>query len=544
MPRSALLLCLGLVACPGSDDETLETDSDTDVASASPCPDLGLAVAEFDPGAGGLKRRDLAEDFHVDLLDDTRWTWSENWTGCDAIVVLPHDLPISQINADSVWTTSVPDLIERSPRNARYIFVSREVSREEAQANAEALQASIEATLGQLSDEDAAWWRERLMVSADRAFDMGNWVGDAIREDRFATGVGIDRFQRVRGIGSLADVKAYNANAGSWPYERRLGNAANEIRYFNFEAERQAGLDAVEATEIQPLDGSVVEEFVEFQATLPDAATMQGFDTLEIDILFECPDPDLPEFNNCGAWDYLSHLWLLQDVEGQDEPVKVEMARFITTYHRESRWVVDASQALAWLQDGGTRDFYYEWAPPWNKQPTGVTLTFRLSNQGKGVRPVAALPLHTGGNLGDNYNAGHPDVDVQVPAGAARVELRSIITGHGGATQNCAEFCNHGHTFSLGGQEFTRQFDNVGTQDDCETKVDDGVVPNQWGTWWYGRGGWCPGQRIEPWTEDVTSLAPAGSTVSVGYRANLNGREPPTGDYGNIRMSSWLVVYE
>ena len=31
-----------------------------------------------------------------------------------------------------------------------------------------------------------------------------------------------------------------------------------------------------------------------------------------------------------------------------------------------------------------------------------------------------------------------------------------------------------------------------------------GVVPNQYGTWPFGRAGWCPGQHVDWWEVDVT----------------------------------------
>ena len=127
----------------------------------------------------------------------------------------------------------------------------------------------------------------------------------------------------------------------------------------------------------------VYEEYQDGTLGLPDGATMQGFDTMELDIRMECPDTSGVEIGNCGAWDYLAHLWLYD--EGED--TWLEMGRFITTYHRESRWVVDATHALAWLQEGGDRTIRYSWAPSWNTQPTGITLSVRLYNQGKGMAP-------------------------------------------------------------------------------------------------------------------------------------------------------------
>ena len=106
------------------------------------------------------------------------------------------------------------------------------------------------------------------------------------------------------------------------------------------------------------------------------------------------------------------------------------MARFITTYHRESRWVVDASHALPWLADGGTRQMRYSWAPSWNTQPTGVTLRLRFSAQGKDAAPSQLVPLWEGGSFNKDYNPNHPPMDVDIPADAARVELVAITTGH------------------------------------------------------------------------------------------------------------------
>lgn len=35
-------------------------------------------------------------------------------------------------------------------------------------------------------------------------------------------------------------------------------------------------------------------------------------------------------------------------------------------------------------------------------------------------------------------------------------------------------------------------------------QVSFGVVPNQYGTWPFGRAGWCPGQHVDWWEVDVT----------------------------------------
>ena len=111
----------------------------------------------------------------------------------------------------------------------------------------------------------------------------------------------------------------------------------------------------------------------------------------------------------------------IEEEEVEDDPPPtgrwLEMGRFITTYHRESRWVVDASHALAWLQEGGERTVRYEWAPSWNVQPTGVTTRFRFSNRDKGTTPTSHADLFTGGGFNIAYNDREP-IEVAIPADA------------------------------------------------------------------------------------------------------------------------------
>ena len=78
----------------------------------------------------------------------------------------------------------------------------------------------------------------------------------------------------------------------------------------------------------------------------------------------------------------------------------------------------------------------------------------------------------------------------------------------------------------------------------CVAEIENGTVPNQGGTWWFGRGGWCPGQQVDADVFDVTDAVSPGSTVTVGYQAMLNGSSNIPDGSGNIVLSSYLVVYE
>ena len=537
---NVVIILWGLWGC-SEKNETPEDSAQPEPESHPICNALSLPTFAYDAqGPSVFQRHQPAGDFSVPLRDGSEWTLSEQWTGCENYIFIPDDIAISDLDSNSYWSTGVLDLLVNSPLNTHYFFVSRGSSAEDAESMGAQMQAWIDETIAGLSENQANWWVERLHVVAGPSNDLEGLVKDAFSSPVAYFGFAIDREQNIRGLGSFAHVSGYDSalnNANAWPFEQRLFAAGYESHYFNFEVERQTRLDAVDATIVDVLGGDIVEEYTDVEVDFPDAQTMHGFDTLEIDIVMECPDPDTVEFNNCGAWDYLAHMWIY------DESTEswLEMGRFITTYHRESRWVVDASHALGWLQEGGTRQLRYKWAHSWNTQPTAVTANIRLSNQAKGMAPREVIPLFTGATFSSTYND-REAVEASIPADAAKVELVAITTGHGMETGNCAEFCYHEHHYTVGSNTFSQEFTEPGIDDGCAQMVSDGVVPNQGGTWWFGRGGWCPGQRVDPFVVDVSQEAAAGDSVSVSYRATQGGNEPSDGR-GNIEHRSWLIIH-
>ena len=532
-------------------DDTDSADGDVvvDVVEDLPpagdiCEVLSMPAREFETGETGRRRHDLAADFELPLMDGSTWSFSENFTGCESYLFVPDNIVYSDLNGASIWEDGVAQLIAESPLNAHYFFVSVRGTDSAAATSLEGMQQRVDDALAALSPADAAHWSERIHVVAQRSGALEAWVGSTLSTGVGQLGLAIDRFQRLRGIGSLADVTRYDpdlAAADMWPWERNVSYVTNEARYYNFEAARQAELDAVDATLVNLWQGEVIEQFADMEVELPSAEDMANFDTLEMDVTQHCPNPNALEVGNCGAWDYLAHLWLYSG-EGEDE-TRVELARHITTYHREGRWIVDMTPALVHLRDGGTRRFRWEWAPEWNVQPTATYLTLRFSNQEKGYRPIEIGELWGSKGFNGQYNVDRERIRVPIPDEATRVELWAVITGHGADTQQCAEFCNHQHEFIIGGRSFYEEHPAVGNQEGCREDVDNGTVPNQWGTWWFGRGGWCPGQGVEPFVVDVTDLATPGDELAVDYYGWLGGQEPPD-NAGNINMRSYIVSYE
>ena len=314
---------------------------------------------------------------------------------------------------------------------------------------------------------------------------------------------------------------------------------------------------------------------------LPDAAAMKQFDTLVLDMAHGCKD-GLDA--NCPDWDREAYMNVCDQpvqtgdlvgiacqgtetvacdcttpVGGASQGVRTcqkdgfqgacecgcntEFARQITSYKRQGRWFTDMTPLLPLVKNGGKQRFRYDTPDGWL-----LTTRLRLSKQGKPTRPTGAATLWHGEQLDATYNQKFKPIDVAIPATAKAVRVVAIITGHGSATDtlNCAEFCNHSHIFSVGGQEFVKDHKNASSSVGCLDQVPQGALPNQYGTWPYGRAGWCPGMDVKVWSADVTAAVKAGQTATFAYKALVNGKEfvpvwTGQGDYKPvIRMSSWV----
>ena len=86
-------------------------------------------------------------------------------------------------------------------------------------------------------------------------------------------------------------------------------------------------------------------------------------------------------------------------------------------------------------------------------------------------------------------------------------------------------------------------------------QVQDGVTPNQYGTWNFGRAGWCPGGAVKPWIVDVTAGLRPGMKAVIAYAGLFNESayvpRPCAGDAcasegfaPEINLVSRLVLYE
>uniref|UniRef100_UPI00358E1F49 uncharacterized protein n=1 Tax=Myxine glutinosa TaxID=7769 RepID=UPI00358E1F49 len=279
--------------------------------------------------------------------------------------------------------------------------------------------------------------------------------------------------------------------------------------------------------------------------TVPEG--LSRYTTLELDMALSCPGT---RDESCPPWDHTIQLFICCRPKGA--LCGQELGRWITPFRRKiGHWLTTVS-ALLPLFDGDTCRFTMKtvpWAKSWltslhlrfsSPQPpqSGEQLLDRL-------RPSTILPLFSGGTFNSSYNEKYSPLKFIPPPTTVKVELYAVITGHGSDENGCGEFCVTSHHFVINGKfTNTRTFNNAGTPLGCAERVLSGVVPNEHGTWLYGRDGWCDGQEVQPWRVDITKQVSLYTSNTILYYGWYNGEDPhPMLEPGDIIMTSYLVFY-
>jgi hypothetical protein len=363
----------------------------------------------------------------------------------------------------------------------------------------------------------------------------------------------IDRFQRWREVGMVGPLDGKGGTQGQMRYLSRIA------RGFNYERSIERERAALKPVEVVVSDGFVhpggwdAGNKSRLQATFPSAEQMKSFDSMAIYAYTSCPNHLDGEENGCPAWDMAHHLKLCD--EADPTSCNTEFVRYITSYHREGEWRTDITPLLPLLASGGKRTFEYE-----GPNSYALHLVIQLWNDpAKTERPIAIKKLWgTAPNevrWDENYNATLApmtfDFDSQK---ASRIEIVAALTGHGFAStnENCAEFCNHQHQFTLNGAPLSLlEYKIAGTREGCYGQVDQGVIPNQFGTWPLGRSGWCPGQDVKLQHVTMTDALQSGQN-ELAYQVFFHNKNytpaylPLEGGdpyYPHLREQIWLVTY-
>ena len=248
---------------------------------------------------------------------------------------------------------------------------------------------------------------------------------------------------------------------------------------------------------------------VDAQVQFPEASLL--YKTVTLKLALRCPTA-----GGCDFWDRRAFLGVVRRVGDKD--AVTELMRFMTPYRVGASWTADVTALRPLLSGPVTlRVFIDTWVGPGHAQGSGwlVDASFALVGGTPARLPIAVIPLwdETRFDYGDPTKpvaAAVATRSISLPAGAGPVELRSFITGHGqGNLDNCAEFCQRTHAFTVGGARIERRVWRA----DCATTG----VPGQFGNSKGSRAGWCPGADVLPWVADVSAMAQPGAPISVSY---------------------------
>lgn len=560
----AFLLALSLVAC-GDDDAPASPDAGTgeidagepDAGPRAPdvCDELELPRTPMRTSGTGNGFGEVAGDFTVQTLSGS-WTLSEHWSGCESYVFLAH---FPTAGGNELFATGFDLLFTEGPRNARYFFVSYDPDAAARRARMEAMARTLEEGFGfwEIPEADRAFWRERFHFVTDRVDEVEGSVGAHVRDylawaqtpeatvdlgDRGRAGApapavfAIDRAQTWDPAGNLSPSVG---QAPALAMARFLGP------YYEFRAALDARLAAEEASDevevVSLLDERTTGRVFTREVTLPDAATMATFDRLEVDIEITCEERN--PFA-CSEWDRIADVQLCTN---EDCSQRLEIARWITPYWRRGRqrWAIDATPFLALMREGGTRSFFVELGPEWERATEWVaSVSLRFREAGEDVRASGGERAFTGGGFDAAYNTREP-FRFTPPAGATRVELVTILSGHGQTDgDNCAEWCDHRHAFSVNGTAvpvIRHEGERIGSPFGCASRAGEGVMPGQWGNWAQARAYWCPGLPVDARRDDITSLVRLGEENELTYAGAFGTGDPRGGD---IALSAYVIWYD
>jgi len=534
-----------------SDQELVDmiTELDGGLPTSELCERDQLIQRQLSAGSGLYSFGELAGDFTVQTLRGA-WTLSEQWTGCESYVFLVYfpDLrqsPSGPWVGDQLWESEVSALLQ-TPANTHYFFISAEDDPEARQARMLEMNNRVVRSLNageQLPERRFHFVTDRLTEIEgsvgsfardylDFVFDPTSLVdlgerGQAQAPLPFV--FGIDRLQRWDSGGSLDELVG---QAMKFDMASYLGYFYNHIANTY---ERAKGDGALEVT---LLEGRVSERVFIQNIELPEPSLISSFDTLEVDVSVTCPHRNVFA---CSEWDRIARIELCRDPECHDRD---ELARWITPYWRrgERRWIWDASASLAWLSAGGTRSFRVEMGPEAERATErDVSLKLRLRSRGAPLRVTDTQRAFVGGDLNESYNQRDP-ISFSPPADVTQVELVVLLSGHGQtAIDNCAEWCDHQHHFTVNGVELPtlRHEGSLGSLRGCAEAASEGVSPGQFGNWAPERAYWCPGLPITPIRVDITEYVRLGEQNEMSYRATLSSDIEPRG--GKVALSSYIV---
>ncbi len=294
-----------------------------------------------------------------------------------------------------------------------------------------------------------------------------------------------------------------------------------DIEFYDFEAAepwfQATGLTYAEGTtvvtafeEVDQYFGSEDLRTVQAEVDFPESG-----DWAQIGMYFRL---DCPENGLCDHWDRTGSIQLVQNA-GTDESVTTEILRHITPYRIAMSNYVDVTELAPLLKGRQTiNSFIDTWVGPGHAQGEGWRVTVRfVFYPGPPAGPSEVINIWgkrsiTVGQTGEGETVQDQvdPVTFTVPDSATRVIAHLTTTGHSfNNTYNCAEFCEMRHDLDINGGVFSTN----PWRDDCDVNP----VSPQFGTWEYGRNGWCPGAVAVGNKIDITDSIEFGAENTLDF---------------------------
>ena len=498
---------------------------------------LPIAFSE----SGGNGRMDKVTHFSLATLDGT-WSFRNEWNGYDVYLFLFKYTDTSGNSNTGDWAGNPGPLIRNLPDNTHLFYGSYDNSYHND------VTSRRTAVINALNPDEELKWQDRIHYIDQDASTISGGLGDLINSWG-ALSYGIDRFQRARETGSLYAWTSSSNDHTHWAYEPRMYNYEfmSEIR------ESDPGVHVVTIMNEQWHSGGWSSGYTTTteEISISLANNIDNYDTLEVFHEHGCEDrrnrynKGDGTYGGCHEWDYLAYLKICD--RNDSSSCGTEFMRWITTYGREGRWLTDISPYLFMLQENDSRIFKYQGA---NKGLMTIKLLF--SDWNIGERSSSGEQVFTGGQFNGQYNnesSYKRQHNFTAPVDYYSVKIVATITGHGFDQDqaNCAEFCDHQHHYYLNGNHAYEWHPIVHNNEGCEDEVDNGVTANQFGSWPFGRAGWCAGQDVKQWTYDITDWIDNTTTNNLEYKGLYNGQEyqpqDTNGGSREIRANIWLIWY-
>ena len=504
------------------------------------CAVYQLAVSWKETGHGN-GRMDTVSHFSVPTLDGT-WSFRNEWNGRDVYIFLFKYTDSSGNSNNADWSKNPGSMIRQLPDNAHLFYGSFDNTYHND------VLGRKNAVLNALNPDEEIKWANRIhYIDQDMSTASGG-LGDLIN-NWGSLYYGIDRFQRAREIGSIYAWTSQTNDITHWAYEARMYNYEFNVEVRETDPNIEVVTIVDEVWHSGGWSSGYTSTYSDVNITLPE--NISNYDTLEVYHEHACEDrrnryqKSDGTYGGCHEWDYLAYMKICN--RDNSSKCGTEFMRWITTYGREGRWLTDITPYLFMLEDDDVRTFKYQGA---NKGTMTVKLLF--SNWNEGERSFTGEQIFTGGEFNGEYNNESRykrQHNFSTEDDFYRVKIVATITGHGFNQDqaNCAEFCDHEHHYYLNNYQTYEWHPIVHDNQGCEKEVDRGVVANQFGSWPFGRAGWCAGQDVKQWTYDITNWVDNSTENNLHYKGLFNGQEyvpqNTNGGSRNIRANIWLVWY-